>query len=548
MPPNAENTYNTQPGRNLHHNHNINNNPETPSSAVSSFNMPAAYNSNLITPSSPYMQRTASPVIHRENSVKLSPSHQSPVFSQFHDDDGYGAPKFNEPMKFKDSNLQIASPDNGFTGSPWICETPYFGSYGVSATNNTPSGNTSISSLPSIQPHQSPDLNSSGGFSTESRESRQPTPQSAYRTHQTPILIAPNPATLRKDSGGVYRQNSISSTYSQSSTPRTPMSFHHRDNFNTLRSNGSRKRKSPDNCIDPDTLSVDLTVEESLLLQLTDRKEHLPWKEVASVFNEKMGKGLKVPALQMRKKRLERALLIAMQNYEKNKWSNIARDMANHGSTENWTKDAVEKKWYEIHPDFEQAGRYPFKHDYEFGARQHHAYPSYPPPTYPMYNYSPVLEHHKSYPSETMSTRATNYYDTQLPPTHPLHAVQQANQRLPPRPETGSSLSTSSPLSTGNLHHPNLINSSPPMHPRDLSHRQSSISSVPSMMSGVSTVTMDELHERAEEENSTQQAIYQEEKQRVFDELRETERKKALQDVGGRRNSKDVTEARKESA
>lgn len=322
----AENTYSIQPGRTLHHTHNIHNNPETPSSAVSlqschlvgmesifpswltfpqvsSFNMPATYGSQLITPSTPYIPRTTSPVVHREKTIKLSPSRQSPIFSQFTEDDGYGGSKYNEPMKFKDSTLQVASPDSAFSGVPFFCPDPYFGSYGVSGTSGTASGHTSVSSPPSNHPHQSPNLNSSGGFSNGSRGSRQPTPQSNnnYRTNNAPILIAPNPASLRKDSTGGYRQNSLSSGYpSQHSTPRSQgpqqMPFHHQEHINALPSSGSRKRKTPDYVLDQDSLaSGDLTAEETLLLKLT-QDEQLPWKEVASVFNEKMNRDMKVPA------------------------------------------------------------------------------------------------------------------------------------------------------------------------------------------------------------------------------------------------------------
>lgn len=322
----AENAFSIQPGPTLHHTHNIHNNPETPSSAVrfqscylvgiefifpscltfpqvSSFNMPATYGSQLITPSTPYIPRTNSPVVHREKAIKLSPSRQSPIFSQFPEDDGYGGSKYNEPIKFKESTLQVASPDSGLTGATWYCDNPYFGSYGVSATAGTTSGHTSVASPPSNQPQQSPNLNSSGGFSNGNRNSRQPTPQNNnYRTqNNAPTLIAPNPASLRKDSTGGYRQNSLSSGYpSQHSTPRSQgpqqMPFHHQDHINALPSSGSRKRKTPDYALDPDILAaVDLTTEESLLLKLTE-KDQLPWKEVASAFNEKLNKDMKVPA------------------------------------------------------------------------------------------------------------------------------------------------------------------------------------------------------------------------------------------------------------
>jgi hypothetical protein len=73
--------------------------------------------------------------------------------------------------------------------------------------------------------------------------------------------------------------------------------------MSTLSSSG-KKRKTPEAGLEGDILlSSDLTYEEHLLLQLTEQ-EQLPWKEVAIRFNEKTGKVMKVPALQMRKKRL----------------------------------------------------------------------------------------------------------------------------------------------------------------------------------------------------------------------------------------------------
>lgn len=218
---------------------------------------------------------------------------------------------------------------------------------------------------------------------------------------------------------------------------------------------------------------------------------------------------------------------MAMENYEKNKWNNIAHDMANYGSTENWTKEAVQRKWYEIHPELDEA-RYPIKAspEYDVPSRQYqHPGSNFQHSSYPSYDYSPSSQHHRSYSSDAMSTRTTSVYETQLDPSHPLHILQQATKKLPPRPETESS------TSTGNLQHHGLMHSSPPQRHGSAS---SSVPSSSTMMSGVSTVTMDEVHARAEEENNTQQAIYQEQQQRVFDELREAERKKALHEVGGR--------------
>lgn len=221
---------------------------------------------------------------------------------------------------------------------------------------------------------------------------------------------------------------------------------------------------------------------------------------------------------------------MAMENYEKNKWNNIAQDMVNYGSIENWTKEAVQRKWYEIHPELDEA-RYPFKAspEYDIPSRQYQQHPgaNFHPSSYPSYDYSPSSQHHRSYSSDAMSTRTTNVYETPLPPSHLLHPVQQAIQKLNTR------LGIESSRSTGNLQHHGLMHSPPPQR------HSSSSSSVPSstIMSGVSTVTMDEVHSRAEEANNTQQAIYQEQQQQVFEELREAERNKALHEVGGRRST-----------
>lgn len=52
-----------------------------------------------------------------------------------------------------------------------------------------------------------------------------------------------------------------------------------------------------------------MSSEEKVLIQLTE-KENLPWKEVAIRFKEQTGKTIKVPALQMRKKRLVERLRV----------------------------------------------------------------------------------------------------------------------------------------------------------------------------------------------------------------------------------------------
>lgn len=323
MSPKPEPPYNSiQPGRTLY-------TPQTPYSAVSSFNLPAHYDLSLMTPvtmsESPAVPAKTSPSMNTEKHIKLSPT--SPTSDNyttlFTGDDDFGAKYSNPPMKHKNptSSYGAGTPDSGFPCSPLECPIPYFGAFAVSG------GYTSTrdhGASPVI--HQSPNLMSAGGVSNSSRNSRQPTPgqqsTTSYRSHnQTPILIAPNPGALRKNSESsslYHRQNSIHST--QASTPQsqghpegpfpdtihpsTLVSSHSRAYSH---SSASRKRKSPEGGFEqPQDLlhfDSDLTYEESLLLQLSDKQE-LPWKEVVKRFNEKTGKAMKVPALQMRKKRL----------------------------------------------------------------------------------------------------------------------------------------------------------------------------------------------------------------------------------------------------
>jgi hypothetical protein len=72
-----------------------------------------------------------------------------------------------------------------------------------------------------------------------------------------------------------------------------------------LPSSGSKKRKTPDSGLDHEYANgtQQMTGEEQLLLRLTDQL-NLPWKDVMARFNDETGKSMKVPALQMRKKRL----------------------------------------------------------------------------------------------------------------------------------------------------------------------------------------------------------------------------------------------------
>lgn len=323
----------------------------------------------------------------KEKHVKLSPTSASPSFHLFGDDDEFDHPKYNPPMKHKES-LQVTSPDSAFPVSPYVCPEPFWGSYGVSATIGSTQPSTSSPPL-----HSSPTRTSAGSMSNESHSTRQHTPAQStttYGSHDSaPILIAPNPSSLRgavKQEKIPYRQNSL---HSDHSTPRSqgPPQGPFLGSMGSLPSSG-RKRKSPEAGQEGDFIfsnANDLSYEDHLLLQLTEQDEGLSWKQVATKFNEKTGKSMKVPALQMRKKRLierlrvwtdtevvprlhsarcyspptikkaptnfiqERALIFAWEEYERSKWIVIANEMLKHGCTDKWTKEAVQRKWSEMH-------------------------------------------------------------------------------------------------------------------------------------------------------------------------------------------------------
>ena len=45
----------------------------------------------------------------------------------------------------------------------------------------------------------------------------------------------------------------------------------------------------------------------------------------------------------------ERALILAWEDYEKSRWDAIAQGMLSHGCNDMWTKEAVQRKWNEMH-------------------------------------------------------------------------------------------------------------------------------------------------------------------------------------------------------
>jgi hypothetical protein len=283
---------------------------------VSSFNLPAQYDSTLITPvsltSSPSMPTKSAPVLRKETEIKLSPATMSPAYHLFCGDDEFASPRYNPPMKLKDPSgiLQISTADSSFPPSPYVCTSPYYGSFGVSAT---PQSARTSNSSPGV--HPSSNLQSAGGHSsTESHNSRHQTPATSYRSSfQAPILIAPNPPPLKpatNNEHAPYRQNSLQSNQSNQSPPYSqgPPQGAFPEALGSMPPRG-KKRKDPPSDYEAIVRSGDLTAEEQLLLQLSGR-DKLPWKEVAAKFNKATGETKKVAALQMRKKRLMERLRV----------------------------------------------------------------------------------------------------------------------------------------------------------------------------------------------------------------------------------------------
>jgi len=211
-------------------------------------------------------------------------------------------------MKPKDPNcaLHVSTADSSFSTTPAVCCSPYFGSFGVSAMPVSAS-----ESSPSM--NSSSNMNSVSGLNIDGQQSRHNTPprvNQGYRgPNQTPILLStPNPLSLRpviKQEDDCYHQN-----YIRPNSPGSATTVHTAfpETIGPLAPRRKRKagRDSQDGEI---VLSGDMSSEEKVLIQLTE-KENLPWKEVAIRFKEQTGKTMKVPALQMRKKRLVERLRV----------------------------------------------------------------------------------------------------------------------------------------------------------------------------------------------------------------------------------------------
>ncbi|KAF7902508.1 hypothetical protein EAF00_002411 [Botryotinia globosa] len=350
--------------------------PWTPYSAVSSFNLPAHYDSSLITPvamaPSPNISSRPAPTV-RERDIKLSPSMESPDYPLFGGgEDDFGSRLGSAPMKQKDpssNNSKIPTSESNYPTSPALfCASPYYGAFGVSATPKT--GRTAELASPNM--NTSPHNTNSSAMSSDLRRSRHATPTQSPESYRVknpaPILIAPNPNTMRpattrpgdmpyRDSLPYSRHDSMHSMHSLNSYNSTPPQY--QEQLAPLPTR--RKRKGAPTQLDGDILfHENINHEEQILMQLSE-VEGLAWKEIAKQFNERTGRSMKVPALQMRKKRLcerlrvwtdceERALTLAWEDYERDKWEAVAKGMMKHGVIEKWSKEAVQRKFNEMFP------------------------------------------------------------------------------------------------------------------------------------------------------------------------------------------------------
>ncbi|ATZ49878.1 hypothetical protein BCIN_05g02770 [Botrytis cinerea B05.10] len=354
--------------------------PWTPYSAVSSFNLPAHYDSTLITPitmaPSPNISSRPAPTA-RERDIKLSPSMESPDYPLFGGgEDDFGSRLGSAPMKQKgpsSNNAKIPTSEPNYPTSPTLfCTSPYYGAFGVSATPK--SGRAAELTSPNM--NTSPQSTNPSAMSADLRRSRHATPAQSpesYRVNNpAPILIAPNPNTMRpatrpgdmpyRDNMQYGRHDSMHSMHSIA----TPINSYHSTPPQYPEQQiapipNRRKRKGAPTHLDGDILfHENISHEEQILMQLSD-VEGLAWKEIAKQFNERTGRSMKVPALQMRKKRLcerlriwtdceERALTLAWEDYERDKWEAVAKGMMKHGVQEKWSKEAVQRKFNEMFP------------------------------------------------------------------------------------------------------------------------------------------------------------------------------------------------------
>jgi len=280
---------------------------------VSSFNIPYSYDDSLNPPSSFTQSLTVdtksaycSPT---DMEVKLSPPELSPSVDLFSAEEEHPSDGRKSPMRYKDPHrrLHISTSNSSYPNSPCIPSPPYFGSYGVSAT---PSLVPSESSPTMNQSPKTLSTNLAGGSSSDSRHTRLPTPtQTPLRRPGDPIRIAPNPPSMEPSlHNDPFRQNSLAPLHSLGFQGAPAAYKPYSNAVGGFPGKNHRKRKASGQ-VGEILLSGDMTFEEQILMQLTE-VDRLPWKEVAIKFKERTGKDMRVPALQMRKKRLMERLRV----------------------------------------------------------------------------------------------------------------------------------------------------------------------------------------------------------------------------------------------
>lgn len=256
----------------------------------------------------------------RDRDVKSSPSMESPDYPLFGGDaDDFGSRLSAAPMKQKDPSshpARIPTSESHYPTSPALfCTSPYYGAFGVSATPKT--GRSAETKSPNMSP--SPQNTSSSAMSADVQRSPHATPAQGpgqYRVHNTaPILIAPNPSTMRsatrpgempyRDGLPHSRHDSLTSMHSIPTSINSHGAPPHQYSEQQIAPLPTRrKRKASPVQLSGDVIyQGEINHEEQVLIELSNM-ENVPWKEIAKRFNEETGKAMKVPALQMRKKRL----------------------------------------------------------------------------------------------------------------------------------------------------------------------------------------------------------------------------------------------------
>lgn len=238
--------------------------------------------------------------------------HMNSSFPYYGADDDFSNHSVNLPMKFRERH---STHDHAFPSSPYLSDPPsYFGAFGVSAPSTSA---TSVSeSSPSL--NAGSNINSSGALSTDGGRPYQEHPSGHadnYPTYQQqpihntpPLLNTPNPDALRP--GKKSKQKDGSSSRSRPSKAKSvsssgashPASF--QDPLSPLPIR--RKRKTNAKGAAEGDYVGEMNPSEQILMELAE--EGLPWKEIAARFYERTGKNMKVPALQMRLKRLRERL------------------------------------------------------------------------------------------------------------------------------------------------------------------------------------------------------------------------------------------------